>query len=434
VPSVCDRNGWTIDAVLTDNDRSASRHATQDRPQYLELRRLIEAGAVDVVVTWEASRAQRDLRDYLRLRDLCAEQGVLYSYSGRVYDLSRSDDRFNTALDALLAEREADVTRDRVLRGVRANAAAGRPHGRLLYGYGRSYDERGTFLEQFVVEDQAIIIREMARRILAGESCYAIARDLTTRAVPSPGRTTWEPTEVKRILINPAYVGKRVFRGRILGDAAWPAILDEASYRAIVARLTDPRRRTVQDAKLKHLLTGTAVCAECGSPLVTQKNRGHRAYLCRSGFHISVKVESLDGLVTAAIVERLSQADAATVFQPRDNAEAADAVALANGLRARLDQFYTAAAAGEISPGALSRIERELLPKIDDADRRAVRSPVPTALQQLAAGDVASRWAQLPIHLRREVVRLLLCVAVKKDRRGARTFNPGRVIITWRRD
>src|SRR5205814_9756357 len=104
------------------------------------------AGGADVLVMWEGSRAQRDLRDFLALRDLCAERGIGYSYSGRLYDMNRTDDRFSTGLDALLAEREADVTRDRVLRGMRAAVAKGRPHGKLLYGYRRGYADDGQCL------------------------------------------------------------------------------------------------------------------------------------------------------------------------------------------------------------------------------------------------------------------------------------------------
>jgi site-specific DNA recombinase len=132
--AVCEREGWEIATVFTDNDRSASRYATKGRPAYEELSRFVAAGKADVLVTWEASRFQRDLDAYVKLRELCRGLNVLWSYSGRTFDLSRTDDRLTTGLDALLAERESDQTRERVMRAVRANAVAGRPHGKLLYG------------------------------------------------------------------------------------------------------------------------------------------------------------------------------------------------------------------------------------------------------------------------------------------------------------
>src|SRR3954452_11659341 len=73
--AVCDRNGWEVVAAFSDNDRSASRWATKERAQYRRLIGCIEAGGCDVLVTWEASRAQRDLAAYAQLRDLCERKG-----------------------------------------------------------------------------------------------------------------------------------------------------------------------------------------------------------------------------------------------------------------------------------------------------------------------------------------------------------------------
>ena len=73
--------------MFSDNDRSASRYARKGRPQHRELIQFIETGGADVLVTWESSRAQRDLDAYTKLRSLCERQGILWSYAGRIYDL-----------------------------------------------------------------------------------------------------------------------------------------------------------------------------------------------------------------------------------------------------------------------------------------------------------------------------------------------------------
>ena len=70
-------------------------------------------------------------------------------------------------------------------RSVRANAAAGRPHGRFGFGYRRVYtvDPHGRKSLTAVVEHEAeaAVLREIAVRFLAGESFYAIGRDLSDR-------------------------------------------------------------------------------------------------------------------------------------------------------------------------------------------------------------------------------------------------------------
>jgi len=136
----CHSQNITVGKVIIDNNRSASRHAKRSREGWAEVHRQLADGGIDLLVTWEASRAQRDLDAYTKLRALCADHGVRWAYSGTVYDLAKREDRFRTGLDALVAEDEADRTRERVMRAMRANAANGRPHGRLPFGYWRIYD------------------------------------------------------------------------------------------------------------------------------------------------------------------------------------------------------------------------------------------------------------------------------------------------------
>ncbi|MDV2477418.1 hypothetical protein F8M49_22210 [Rhodococcus zopfii] len=59
-------NGWTVAEVFTDNDIGASRYSGKDRPAWRKIREILQTG--DVLVTWAASRAQRDLNAYMELR------------------------------------------------------------------------------------------------------------------------------------------------------------------------------------------------------------------------------------------------------------------------------------------------------------------------------------------------------------------------------
>ena len=431
--AIADREGWDVVATFVDNDRSASRFANSKRPEYAKLVQFLHGSNADVLVTWEASRAQRDLDAYVKLRDLCREAAVLWCYSGKTYDLSRTDDAFTTGLDALLAEREASQTRDRVLRAVSANAAAGRPHGRLTYGYRRVYnDATGQLVEQVVREDQAALVREAARRVLAGETPYAVAQSFNERGIPTPrnGRS-WDLTQVKRLCINPAYIAKRVHRGQVVGDAAWPPILDEGTYYALQAKLTDPKRRTQRSSRVRHLLSGLAVCGVCDGRIRVQKNRGYLAYLCVDGFHVSRREDYVDQFVSAVVVERLSRPDALEVFADSDDADMSEVRAVVAELRARLQGFYDAAAAGELTPAALARIEAQLLPKIDEAERAAQAQSVAPVLVDAAGPDAAQHWESMPISTRREVIDALMRVRILKAGQGRR-FDPASVAIEWR--
>ncbi|MEG3634030.1 recombinase family protein [Micromonospora palythoicola] len=436
--AVCQREGWQVVRVFSDNDRSASRYAKRERPQYQALRTYLEAGKADVLVMWEGSRAQRDLEAYLSLRKLCAEQGIGYSYSGRLYDLSRTDDRFTTALDALLAEREADVTRDRVIRAVLANAAAGKPHGRLLYGYRRVYGNGGQYVAQVIHEEHAEVIREAARRVASGEACYSIAQDFNARGIPTPrgGTKGWSLSQIGRMLQNPGYIGKRVHLGKIVGDADWPPLLDAETYAVCKSILTDPRRKTQRDTAVRHLLSGAAVCDLCDGRMRVQKNRTHYAYLCAERFCVSVKTTVLEQFVVAVLMARLSRPDALDLLAPpEDVGEVEKARQEAAEKRARLEEWYAAAARNEITPGGLASIERKLLAEIDDADRRAEHVEVPPLVRDLVGPGAEQRWKRLTIGQQREVVSLLLELRVGKTYRGARKLDPARLGNSrWRGD
>src|SRR5947207_4729017 len=96
--AICEREGWEVVRVFSDPNRSASRYAKRRREDYEAMLAAIDE--CEVIVCWESSRGQRGLGEYVRLRDLCAEHGVLFSYKGRTYDLDRTADRFSSAVDA----------------------------------------------------------------------------------------------------------------------------------------------------------------------------------------------------------------------------------------------------------------------------------------------------------------------------------------------
>jgi len=112
----CERQGWVIAERFTDPGKGASRHSRSKRTDFERMVEGIERRECDVLVVWEASRAYRDLKVYVQLRDLCVQNRVLLCYNGQVYDMTRGNDRFVTGLNALQAEYEADVIRDRILR------------------------------------------------------------------------------------------------------------------------------------------------------------------------------------------------------------------------------------------------------------------------------------------------------------------------------
>lgn len=436
--ATCADMGWTVLDVMSDNDIGASRHSRKDRPAYRALADRLRAGGVGVLVTWEASRATRKLDGYVELRDLCAEQGTLWCYSGQTFDMSKAMDRKRAGNDAVDSEYEAERTRERVIRALKARRDAGSPHGKLAYGYRRVIDpSTGETVGRIPDESTAPIVREMCRRALTGETTYAIAKDLNARGIyaPRPGRdgkpVEWTPPQVKRLVVSPTYAALRTYKGSVTGPAMWEPLITLPDHLTLVARLTDPSRRTQRDSIIKHLLVGIAVCGVCGATCRRIKNRGTPSYSCSRSHCVARAQHLLDPLVEQVAIARLNRPDLADLLAGDDTAATA-ALDEARALRARLDSFYDAAAAGDITPAALARIEAGLLPKIETAERNATPPTASPLLAMFTAGNAEQTWQSLSMAQRRDLLRVLMVPVIHKTRQGARRLDPESIEIKWR--
>lgn len=436
-----DREGWSVVDVIRETG-SASRYArsTAARQKWDELTTAVSSGSIDALLTWEASRATRQLSEYAALADLCAAHGVRWGYSGQLHDLATRDARFRTGLDALLAQDESARTSERIRRSTRARAVTGRPHGKLPYGYRREYDPTsGALLRQVPDEDQAPIVREIARRIIAGHTLRSIAGDLTDRDVPIPRPArnrsrpeAWLPVTVRRIATSPTSAGLRVHQGEIVGDAAWPPLISREDREKILALMGDPTRdqRRNADSTARHLLSGIATCYLCDGPMRRLKPRrpgAHPTYTCRDCHRTSRAQAALDQHVEDVTLALLAGIDATTLAAaPPELAPAQEDLA---GLEQRLDGFTTAAADGDVSPAALAKIEASLLPRIKAARAKVRALSVPSGIDPAAVEDPHAWWEVATIEQKRTLLRATVRVVVRPSP-ATRSFRPEYVDVT----
>ncbi len=435
--AACAEHGWTIVVEYQDNDRSASRYALKPRENWPRLLGDLEGHRIDVLVLWEQSRGDRRLEEWAALLSTCRQLGILIhiTQDEYTYDVRRPRDWKTLAESGVASEHESEQTRARILRSVASRAAQGAVHGRLPYGYRREYDPTtGELLRQVPHEEQAAVIQEAARRIMAGETTYAVACDFNARRIPTPrGGGAWSPIQIKRLCTNPRYIAKRVHRGVVVADAQWPAILDEVTHYTLVRKLTAESRWTrPRESAVRHLLSGIATGA-CGGRVRVQKARGFFAYLCVVDFCTARKEVWVDEYVTGVVVEALSDPGLIERLADADrSADAQTALAEVAQLRARLDEHIALSVRGEISAATMARIEQELTPKIEAAEARARVAVIPPALREVARPDIADVWPDLPLSTRREVISSLMDIRLLPGRTGRRTFDPASIEITWK--
>jgi site-specific DNA recombinase len=198
-----------------------------------------------------------------------------------------------------------------------AAAKAGRPHGggRRPYGY--------TLGGARLVDDEAVVVREIYARFLAGESLRGIALSLNQRGVPTSYGGAWSATRVVRIVDSPRYAGIRTFRGDLAKAddgqwqvGSWPPCVNvddwEASQRVREQRLA---AQTVARKKpRRYLLTGLLLCDACDRHMVGSMVGTYPTYACTANSLLTrnrcsrhVSAHRLEEYVEQRAIHRLAE-------------------------------------------------------------------------------------------------------------------------------
>jgi site-specific DNA recombinase len=427
------RLGWPILQEYCDQDLSASKYSRKPRPAYLRMLQDLQEGAIDAVVVYDQDRLVRQPKELEELFEVCdrARAWHIAAVSGEI-DVRNSDDLFRARILAAVNAKESDNISRRVRRKQRELAERGRPHGGpRRYGYRLDFGA--------IEPDEAAIIREMARRSLAGESLASLCRELNARGIPTAARGRWSPATLRRILIGPHLAGLRVY-GEHVFPAAWPAILSEDTHHALRVLLTDPQRTTNPLHPTRHLWSGLLFCEHCGRRMYAYyrptKNRAVKTLRCHRKLggcgRLARGAEPIETFLEAALFEMVRRPAFAEFLTRRDSApeERAGVLEQIRAVEALQRENLVARAAPE--PGARRRTKAEYELVADRLDRQlAVLNSqlralaVPELPDALTSGDLEAEWPELPFYARRRVVETLIArVTLLPVGRGCRRLDP----------
>lgn len=433
-----ERVGATNAGEYRDDGIGASAHSKGVREDWTRLLADLAAGRFDLLWTWEISRATRERGVWAALVGVCVERGILLAERDRVYDPADPDDAFQMDLQAILAVREVGKLRSRLERAARNRRARGEPHGRIHDGLKIVYDpETGQPVRRVLDPERAPIMREIADRVLAGESCYGIADDLNKRGLRTSSGQMWRGQNIARRLVSPSLAGLVEHDGRLI-EAQWPGVITREQHDRIVTLMADPtRKKNRRGPHVKFLVSGIATCAECGGGMrVINRRRtdGSAAptYSCATNYCTSRLAEPVDELVSVTAVRYLSRPDIlAELADGDDDADRAAANARAAELTAQLDRARNMLRSGQLSLESLAHLEGWALPEIAQCELRARPPHLPGVLYSVAGPDAADRWEATPISARREIVRSLFTIAIRKSspHRAGQPFDPTTIAI-----
>jgi site-specific DNA recombinase len=448
--ALAERLGWRVVATYADNDFSA--FSGKRRPGYEKLLADLEAGRVDGVVAWHTDRLHRRTAELERYMEICQAHNIpTHTVKAGQLDLASSTGRMVAKILGSIAQQSSEQSAERIARAYQQRLRARKWNAPRAYGWTGD----GTSL----VPAEAALIREAAESVLAGVPLYLVTRDLNERGVPiaEPGRIRqngnanhgrWLPTVLRTMLLRPRNAGLLAYKGEVLGPGNWPAILSEETWRAVAAKLTDSTRKTSPGTAPRWLGSGLYRCGLCGAELRVVKNGrqpagpgrrsaypGHFAYVCWGQRHNSVKAEWLDHYMVRTVLERLSRRDAADLLEKSPAGPDTGKLHIeAVTLRQRLTDMSNAFADGRITMAQLQAGSERARANLEAIEAKmAAAARIDPVAQLLGVEDARAVWDSLSLGRQRAVLDSLMSVTLGPGRKGAKTFDESRVVITWRR-
>lgn len=433
-----ERRGWQVTHVYTDNDVSASDGKA--RPEFQRMMREVDAGRLKAIVVWDADRLSRDPRENEDLIDRAEKHGLRLANVGGEMDLSTVDGRQVFRIKGAISKGEVERASRRIRRKFDERAAHGLPHGKAAFGYRRVVDVDGNghrMGSRDVLEPtEADVVRETARRLLAGESLRSIVKSLNDQATASPGGKPWSSTTLRQVMLRDRNAGLRRHRGVVVGAGAWEAIYDEGTHNRVLALLTDPNRRTSRGAPRRHLLTGLARCGRCDGPMRVNPGGTHRGktiqprYQCSECLRVVRKQAFVDEYVEMVVLERLRQPEAIRALAAGQPERAEELHKLIADASARLELVADGFAEGEFTAEQMRRVTAKLAPQIEAWQVELADCAPQEGLLDLVGDHAQAKWDAAPLDVRRMVIRTLFArITVQPSGPGRAFHGPTDVLI-----
>ena len=428
------QRGWTVIDRYVDADVSA--YGGKRRPEYERMLEEIAAGVVESVVVYHADRLHRHPRELEDFIDLCLREGTKMATVSGDLDLSTHEGQLMARITGAVARKESDDKSRRIQRKHQELAHAGRLSGGGTRPFGFEADRRA------IRPDEAAIIRECARRVLAGDSLRSICSDLNERGVRSATGKQWSSQTLRRLLMSGRISGQREHHGEIVSKAEWEAIVSPAETQRLRAKLGDPDRRTNRSAR-RYLLARLLRCGHCGSPLNARpRDDGSRRYICASGpgfggcGKLTIVADPLEQFIVEAVLHRLDSPELPQALNgSADDPEGSEWQHEVERTQAKLDELAAVWADGEITRSEWLTARGPIEKRLDVAKKRLATLNRTSALTpHLGNGsELRQRWAEMTLTRQQQIVAALLeHVVVRPGRRGFNRFDPSRLQPLWR--
>ncbi|HXH35942.1 MAG TPA: recombinase family protein [Plantibacter sp.] len=429
--------GWRVAETYVDDDVSA--YSGKPRPEYARMLNDLRTGSINGVLVYHLDRLHRQPKELEEFFEVCKDAGVddLATVTGRI-DLADPDGQFQARILGAVAKKESDDKSRRIRRKHEELAVNGKVSG----GGSRPYGYEADKLTVRPVE--AAVVKDCARRLLAGEPLRSIAADLNARGVASAGGGLWSPQSLRRMLASARVSGQREHKGEIVATAEWPAIITGEETATIRALLSNPARRTNRAAR-RYLLHGLLSCSHCGERLVARpRSGGQRRYACAKGVGFSgcgktyVTADEVERFVTEAVLHRLDSPQLQKAVERRHRAvpETERWWQEAEAASAQLDELADAYGERLFSMREWMTAKKPIQERLTAARKQLAKATHTNALSAYVGNGAGLRaeWDSLDLSQQHAIVAAVVeTVVVGPARRGYNRFDESRLTPVWER-
>lgn len=334
---------WTMAGIFADEGISGT--STKKRTEFLRMIRQCKQKKIDLILTKSIQRFARNTLDCIHYTRILRNLGIAVMFEKENINSLPPDSEFLITMYGAMAQSESES----ISKNVTWGKQRAMERGQAFIPYSSLYAfEKGEDGKMKIIPEQAVIVRELYDRFLAGASYRMLQSWLEENHIPTvKGASTWSCTSIKGILTNEKYYGdvlmQKTFRQDVISkkmvkntgqrtqyliQGHHEGIVTKEKFDAVQAEIArrNARRSPAKQAVTgrgcytsKYALSDRLVCGECGTLyrrcIWTSKGRKYPVWRCISRLNYStkychnspsVKEETLHAAILAAINSTMS--------------------------------------------------------------------------------------------------------------------------------
>ncbi len=264
--------GWR--AISPTYDDGGFTGSNLDRPSFQRLMGDVEAGGIDVIVTYKVDRLSRSLLDFAKIIDQLNRRHVAFVSVTQNFSTADAMGRLTLNMLMSFAEFEREIISERTRDKIGAARKKGKwTGGQVPFGF-RIVDKK-----LIVNEPEADVVRRVFDLYIDCRSPLAVFQSLSDNLEKIDSNRKWNKHTVLRMLKNPLYAGY-ISYGNNLYEGEHALIVDREKFHTVQKLIRD-NTRTRQVSTDEYLLQGLTRCAACGAaytPASAKRGKNKRRY------------------------------------------------------------------------------------------------------------------------------------------------------------